>query len=696
MADATHPARSRAYEPALDGLRGVAVALVLLFHGGFFWMTGGYVGVSVFFTLSGFLITRLLLDEHRTTGRLSLRGFYVRRVRRLVPASLFCLVAVSLAASFGEFGGLPHVRRDVLAALFQVANWNALASGRSYADLVATAAGQLGPVDHFWSLSVEEQFYWVWPLVCAALMAGGRSLIAVRRWLLVLAVAGIGAAPLVAGVWGANAAYWATPARLGEILAGAGLAALLVDKPAAGVSPVSRLLSSRLVPWLGAAGLAVIVWATVSWPSGSGPAYRGWLGVFALASAAVILALQVRGPLRRAFSWRPLVHLGRISYGVYLYHWPVFAMLTRGRLGIEGWSLFALRMVVTLALAEVSYTLLEQPVRSGTARPSRVGWLAAASVAAVAAMAMAVVPAPVPVFSGGAQVPATFAPVPSSSPSTSAPSTSAPSTSAPATSIPSSSIPSTVVGGTAAGPTSTVRNDTSSTPVTSTTSEPAPPVAALMLGDSTAVALVDGLFKWAYSRPDQLQVASLARLGCGLVRNSFMWGDDTGVYSSNCEHGFTVELPALLRQRVPDVVMLMVTIPDVLGRVWSADEGALLPSDPRYAQRLAADYEVVAQQLLTAGVRHILWVVPPLPSDRWPQAKVNPIRPADWAVFVRTIEQRATAHPREVQVVRLDQWMLQHEPDGVWRPDGLHLTIDGAEAVSDRFIGPLLITTARG
>lgn len=689
MADATHPARSRAYEPALDGLRGVAVALVLLFHGGFFWMTGGYVGVSVFFTLSGFLITRLLLDEHRTTGRLSLRGFYVRRVRRLVPASLFCLVAVSLAASFGEFGGLPHVRRDVLAALFQVANWNALASGRSYADLVATAAGQLGPVDHFWSLSVEEQFYWVWPLVCAALMAGGRSLASLRRWFVGLAVVGIAAAPLVAGVWGANAAYWATPARLGEILVGAGLAALLVDKPAAGVSPVSRLLSSRLVPWLGAAGLAVIVWATVSWPSGSGPAYRGWLGVFALASAAVILALQVRGPLRRAFSWRPLVHLGRISYGVYLYHWPVFAMLTRGRLGIEGWSLFALRMVVTLALAEVSYTLLEQPVRSGTARPSRVGWLAAASVAAVAAMAMAVVPAPAPVFSGGTQVPASFAPLPSTT-TTVAATTPVRSTTTvrPTTTQPGASTTS-----------STDSTLPSTSPSTSPTAPPstvaAGPVTALVLGDSTGVALADGMFAWASSRPDQLQVASLARLGCGLVRNSFMWGDDTGVYSTNCEHAFSVELPTLLRQRVPDVVLIMVTIPDVLGRVWNADEGALLPSDLRYAQRLAADYETVAQQLVAAGVRHILWVAPPLPSDRWPQAKINPIRPADWAVYMTTLDRQADLHPDRAQVVHLDTWMAQHEPAGTWRPDGLHLTLAAATEVVDRFIGPLLLQVDR-
>ena len=249
----------------------------------------------------------------------------------------------------------------------------------------------------------------------------------------------------------------------------------------------------------------------------SGPAYQGWLGVFALGSAALILALQAPGVLRRVFSVKPLVHLGRISYGVYLYHWPVFAILTRGRLGIEGWSLFALRMVVTLAVAQVSYTLLEQPVRTGVARPSRVGWVAAAAVAVVAALVMAVVPAPVPVFSGGGQVPASFAPLPSTTSTSST--VAATTTTRPVTS--SSPVSTDVSGGS-----TTVASTT--TAVTTTVPPRTGPVTALVLGDSTGVAVADGLFKWAYSRPNDIQVASLARLGCGLVRNSFMWGDEIG------------------------------------------------------------------------------------------------------------------------------------------------------------------------
>ena len=159
-------------------------------------------------------------------------------------------------------------------------------------------------------------------------------------------------------VWGPDAAYWATPARLGEILVGAALAAVMTG----------RRWAWRGLPWLGAAGLAVIVLALPSrGPPISGPAYTGWLGVFALASAALIAGLQAASPLRSVCSVAPLVYLGRISYGVYLYHWPLFAVLTARRVGVDGWGLFAVRVAVTLAVAMASFHLLEQPIRYGRA-----------------------------------------------------------------------------------------------------------------------------------------------------------------------------------------------------------------------------------------------------------------------------------------------------------------------------------------
>src|SRR4051812_10430957 len=143
------------HQPALDGLRGVAVALVLAFHLAIPWASGGYLGVSVFFTLSGFLITSLLLAEHTRTGRLDVRAFYVRRVRRLLPASLLCLAAVTALLAAGVIASRAGAQGDVLGGVLDVANWHALLGHHSYADLFRAPS----PLDHFWSLAIEEQFY---------------------------------------------------------------------------------------------------------------------------------------------------------------------------------------------------------------------------------------------------------------------------------------------------------------------------------------------------------------------------------------------------------------------------------------------------------------------------------------------------------------------------------------------------------
>ncbi|MBI4933933.1 MAG: acyltransferase [Actinobacteria bacterium] len=656
----------RAHQPALDGVRGVSVAMVLLFHGGFTWMTGGYVGVSVFFTLSGFLITGLLVSEHDDTGGISASRFYARRVRRLMPASLLCLAAVSVAAAMGEFGGLPHVRRDILASLFQVANWNALANGTSYADLIARSGGQLGPVDHFWSLSVEEQFYWVWPLVCMVLLARGRSPRSVRRGIVTLALAGMAAAPIIAHVWGPDAAYWATPARLGEILVGAALAVVMSG----------RRWSWRGLPWLGLTGLAVIVWASITWPSGSGPAYTGWLGVFALASAALIAGLQAASPLRTVLGVAPLAYLGRISYGVYLYHWPVFAIIDDRRVDAGLWGLFAIRIAVTMVIAVASYHLFEQPIRHGRSPGRKVAVTTLAAIAAVTALVFAVVPAPVPVFSGETEVPATFAST--------------------TTIAPTSSVATTTTESPTDGSAAATTSVGATVPPPSTTPPPTGPVTVLLLGDSTMVALAEGISDWAEARPDQMQVASIAAVGCGLVRDSTMLGDDDRAFEKACARSLDVELPKLLESQVPEVVTIMITIPDVVERVWNDTEGSLRPIDPRYAERLAAAYRDMADRLIAAGVRHIVWVVPPFPNELWPRSAFDPLDPADWEVFVDTILDTAAQHPDAIDVVRLDDWVAAHGEDLAMRPDGLHFEPEAALDVAERYMGPLIMQVARG
>ncbi|HEY5875702.1 MAG TPA: acyltransferase, partial [Ilumatobacteraceae bacterium] len=201
------------HEPALDGMRALAVVAVLLFHADVPWMRGGYIGVSVFFTLSGFLITRLLLAEHARTGRIALGPFYARRLRRLLPASLACILGVVAAAWLGWFTPTGSLRREVAGAVLQVGNWESLSGSDSYADLLHRLGGPASPLAHYWSLAIEEQFYWLWPPVLLALFIGRPSPGALARRIGGVTVGFAVLAVWIAAQFGPDAAYWSTPAR---------------------------------------------------------------------------------------------------------------------------------------------------------------------------------------------------------------------------------------------------------------------------------------------------------------------------------------------------------------------------------------------------------------------------------------------------------------------------------------------------
>ena len=373
-------------QPALDGVRALALVLVLFFHAGYSWMPAGYMGVSVFFTLSGYLITNLLLTEFDASHGIRLGTFYSRRWKRLLPAGLLCLVGIVLLRFAGAFGEVQHLRGDLTAATLQFFNWTELSRGTSYADLFTASADQLSPVKHYWSLAIEEQFYLLWPVVLLLLARRARRAGVSVLWPVgALTAVFVIAAPVIGRVFGADAAYWATPARFGEILVGATLACVMRSPWASGRAP-----SAPVGTALAAGCLAVIVTSAVVLPSDGGPAFDGWLGIFALASAGLIVGLQAPGPLRRVLSWRPLVLLGLVSYGAYLFHWPVFVVLSS-----RGWSLssspsFAVAVAITLALAAVSYRLVEHPIRVRSWSPGRVGGAAiAASVATLVAVLVA-------------------------------------------------------------------------------------------------------------------------------------------------------------------------------------------------------------------------------------------------------------------------------------------------------------------
>ena len=364
------------YVPALDGLRGMAILAVLAFHGGMPWATGGFLGVDAFFVLSGYLITSLLLAEWEQSGRIDLPSFWRRRARRLLPALLVMVAVITLGARTllpGE--EIRLLRGDGLAALFYVANWRMILRGGDY--FAQTAAPS--PLEHTWSLGIEEQFYLVWPLLVAALLVGtvaaGAGRAALRRAVLLCAIGVAVSTVLLAALYRADdpgRAYYGTDTRGASLLIGAGLAILLVRHwTTGGEEPARPVPATHMVRTLlgGGAALSVVVvgWAWTHAEGGDTRMYRGGLAVMAVAVAVVIahVVLVPRGWSARLLSTPPLVLVGRISYGIYLWHWPLFIAMNAERTGLQGPALFATRFLVTLAVAWLSYVVVERPIRTG-------------------------------------------------------------------------------------------------------------------------------------------------------------------------------------------------------------------------------------------------------------------------------------------------------------------------------------------
>ena len=386
--------------PALDGLRAVAVIMVLAEHGGLPGVPGGFLGVDIFFVLSGFLITSLLLSELGRTGRIDLRDFWIRRVRRLLPAMLVVVSAVLVIRQLFPADAIAGLQTDAVAAFLWMANWAFVAQGTDY----FSQGSPPSPLQHMWSLGVEEQFYLVWPLlivaVTLAFLAIRRSaptLRSVRLTVFVVAIGGAAAsaaaAVLTVSEANLNRVYFGTDTRVQALLIGAAAAALLV-RDWSDVTAGGAVIRSRWVRWAARlaslAGVAVLAVAAHR-ATGDVDDFRAGL-LLAVAVGAVLIvvpvALDQRGPVARLLAVRPLVALGAISYGVYLWHWPIFLLFNGERTGWSGWSLFALRCAITLGLAGLSWWLIEQPVQRW--RPSSVPMLrlTAATVATAAVATM--------------------------------------------------------------------------------------------------------------------------------------------------------------------------------------------------------------------------------------------------------------------------------------------------------------------
>ena len=674
-----------AYQPALDGIRALAVTVVLLFHGRVSWMSGGYLGVSVFFTLSGYLITALLLAEQSNSGRVNAAAFYARRARRLLPAGLVCVVGVSLMAAAGWFRGIANLRRDALGAVFQVFNWVKLASGESYADLNAAQAGLKRPLDHFWSLAIEEQFYWLWPVTFIGLLALARR----RRRLSPLVSVGILtglsaiAAPVIAQVWGPDAAYWATPARMSEILAGALVACWLRSR-----HTNHRELPARMA-LLAPVGFGALAIGCVLFPDGRGPAYEGAMPLVAAASAALIIGLQADGKLRTLLGTRPLVGLGKISYGVYLYHWPIFVLIDRKSWDMTVGELLVIKSAITLAVAIASYYLIERPIRTATwMLPRRTLVAALAGTAVVAFVAVTIVPAESKYYgvdeAAAAQAAIdTGAVEPLVQPATS-------------TTIAVSTVPGTAAANTATA-NDTTANDTA--PVFTTTTEltvPPRPVRIVVVGDSTAEATGAGVVAWAAANPAFAQVTMVTGPGCGLVLGGFL-ELATGERDVTAECGMYVSeiVPEKVAELHPDVVMVMSTVWDVQDRRLTHNGPVLSPMDPAVEATMKASLSKFTDSLLAQGVPRVVWVAAPIPLPSLAGGVDKQAQPDRHAVLHRVIESIAHSRPA-VRVVDLAAW-LRDQPIGTDREariDGVHWTSEASLLIANEFLGPALVQAA--
>ena len=373
------------YLPGLDGMRALAVVAVMIYHANSEWLPGGFLGVEVFFVISGYLITLLLIAEKERTGRVHLGHFWLRRARRLLPALFVMMFMLITYTTIFRSDALGKLRGDVLGGLFYVSNWYQIWVGAGY-----SSSGDFAPLRHLWSLAVEEQFYLVWPLVMVVLLrVGTRRVFGMAKWLALAALVVTVAMALLynegrvgecnvtpEAYWTiadrciskADALYLATITRAGGLLLGAAFA--MVWRPYAVMRGPLRD-KGRLMDLLAIVGLATLgaeMWY-LHFLTTDGPdpwLYRGGFLLTSIASLFVIAAVTHRGSIAGPVLGNPVfLWVGVRSYGMYLYHWPIYQVIRR----IAGNPLtvpqFAVAMVATLIVTEVSFRYIEMPIRRG-------------------------------------------------------------------------------------------------------------------------------------------------------------------------------------------------------------------------------------------------------------------------------------------------------------------------------------------
>ena len=352
------------YVPAIDGLRALAVVAVMLYHADLGWLPGGFLGVEVFFVISGYLITLLLVTEHERSGRISLRNFWFRRARRLLPAVYALLLVVSLTVVLFVREQAARARGDVIAGLTYTTNWYLIFTGESYFE----AFGRAPMLRHLWSLAVEEQFYLVWPIVMIVLLTVFKR----RPERMVVPMLAMVAASTVLMVLlydptDPSRVYYGTDTRAAGLVLGAAFA--LFWRPGY-IRRGAVMAKGRMLDLVGLVGLGALALIMMTVADQDAILYHGgflFVGVATL--ACIAMATHPKSWMAKVLSIPAVVWIGTRSYAIYLWHWPVF-VLTRPGVDVP-WSpgpTLVVRFAVTFALAELSYRLIENPLRRGALR----------------------------------------------------------------------------------------------------------------------------------------------------------------------------------------------------------------------------------------------------------------------------------------------------------------------------------------
>ncbi len=648
--------------PELDGVRALAILAVLAAHAGVAGLSGGFIGVDLFFVLSGFLITSLLLEERRRQGRNRLAAFWARRARRLLPAALVMVAAVVAARPLLAPQAVGGLRGDAIAAALWSSNWRWALGGTDY----FAQGGTASPLQHTWSLAVEEQFYLCWPLLLGLLWLGARSAAQLRRRLLVGAVAGAAVSAAVSAILAAGAApgrvYFGTDTRAQELLVGAALAALLLPtwQARAGGTPERSPASRDAAAAALAGGGLVVLLGAVHLADGSPAEFRrGLMTLVALASAALIAGLVLAPHMwpARLFATRPAVALGRASYSVYLWHWPVFEVLDGERTGLSGVPLLCLRLAATAALATASLLWIELPTQRLRVRPRRLLPASAGAIALVVAFTACSAPTPQPsplvAASGPLDAPASL-----------------PRSAATAPAVHRAARMSS------ASPSGTLRRSSG-------------PLRVDVFGDSIAWTLTHYL-----PALPGIEIRDHTALGCGIAQGGpFRYFGQQYADKPQCDR-WPANWSRDVRHDRPDVVLLIVGRWETMDRVYNG--GWTHVGQAAFDARLSAELDRAVSVLTSTGA-HLL--VSNEPYNRRGEQPDGSLYPEDDPARVDAWNRLVTAELSRRPGVRLLNLNKKLCPDGgfTWdvggiqiRSDGVHFTPQGV-----RWLTPWLIRALR-